>query len=718
MLLPKWIDCFLVSTLGIFCSSLHIPDLPNEAYCQMGDINLALLTTINNARNGTLCAQDFSEAPRIDGSEAFRYAIDHVNSMTTLLPNVTLGFVILDTCGRDIVAFGRSLYLIQNDEENSCSPTDFGGASRNGSRHWCQYTPECLDVSGVVGPSTSREAIHVATAMGLMNVPVMGTLSSSDELSDTSRFGFFLRLVPSDKFRVDAIVDLLTFFNSTYASMLYSEGSYGENIMKALWAKSATKELCVGVTAMIPSVVTEHEVLQRLMKVRDERGATTILLFLEEAHKNMVFKAIAQTSDLWVQHLWIFDGSGYARFEETPPNGTISVSYARGQVPEFQAYYEALNITSSKNPWVVSYLAERTNDSSCPSHNLSKCFTSNEAVALYMDAVLAYAFALDSLINDHCPEFRDFIDLRKCIQGKLLMKYLSNVSFEGYGDNISFTSTGDIKPHYVIKQHITSTLCFSRAEIIGSWDLESHPRLALRLDDIDSTVYWNMSTVGSYLPRSVCGHPCGPREYRIQSELWCCWECHKCRANQYSNVNQTKCMDCAPLTWPDDVTGLTCVPITPSSTQLDEPTGLVIVLLASLGIVVSIGVTFAYVRWSDTRLIKASSRELSALTMVGIVLAYCTVYPILAEPTDTLCRLAFAGFGISISFIYIPILVKTNRVDRIFRAGKKGIANPKFIGTKAQLVICIALLAFQVRLHSPYPNNLYQQSGWLSQRSA
>ncbi len=48
---------------------------------------------------------------------------------------------------------------------------------------------------GVVGPSSSREAVMSASILSLFEVPSVGTYATSDELSDSSRFQYFLRYV-------------------------------------------------------------------------------------------------------------------------------------------------------------------------------------------------------------------------------------------------------------------------------------------------------------------------------------------------------------------------------------------------------------------------------------------------------------------------------------------------------------------------------------------
>ena len=89
-------------------------------------------------------------------------------------------------------------------------------------------------------------------------------------------------------------------------------------------------------------------------------------------------------------------------------------------------------------------------------------------------------------------------------------------------------------------------------------------------------------------PVSVCSTPCSPRQYSIQQELPCCWECRSasqmsfiaftinhcsrlltvfyclyrnCGVNEFVAYNKTGCLKCPEFEWPDEETALYCEPI-------------------------------------------------------------------------------------------------------------------------------------------------------------
>ena len=54
--------------------------------------------------------------------------------------------------------------------------------------------------------------------------------------------------------------------------------------------------------------------------------------------------------------------------------------------------------------------------------------------------------------------------------------------------------------------------------------------------------------------------------------------------------------------------------------------------------------------------------------------------------------------GLCFTITYASILTKTNRITRIFRAGKRTAKRPKFITPKSQLFICGSLVSLQMAI--------------------
>lgn len=128
-----------------------------------GDITLGGLFPVHSKGPAGVPCGEIKKEKGIHRMEAMLYALDQINSDPELLPNITLGARILDTCSRDTYALEQSLTfvqaLIQKDTSDiRCS---------NGEPPIIRK-PE--RVVGVIGASASSVSIMVANVLRLFEV--------------------------------------------------------------------------------------------------------------------------------------------------------------------------------------------------------------------------------------------------------------------------------------------------------------------------------------------------------------------------------------------------------------------------------------------------------------------------------------------------------------------------------------------------------------------
>ena len=216
---------------------------------------------------------------------------------------------------------------------------------------------------------------------------------------------------------------------------------------------------------------------------------------------------------------------------------------------------------------------------------------------------------------------------------------------------------------------------------------------------INLTMFLKDGPTDKNMPESVCSKPCAVGEAYIQQELLCCWECRACRKNEIVSVNKTDCLECPTTTWPDESKS-ECVSIEPTYLLWSDSLVHCLAVLALLGILVTCIVAGAFVVHRDTKLIKASSRELSSIIWGGIILAYISVFFFLLKPSEWSCALNRFGFSISITLIYAPMLVKTNRIYRIFASAQKTTRRPQFTSPRSQILASLFLILIEVCIFS------------------
>lgn len=131
--------------------------------------------------------------------------------------------------------------------------------------------------------------------------------------------------------------------------------------------------------------------------------------------------------------------------------------------------------------------------------------------------------------------------------------------------------------------------------------------------------------------------------------------------------------------------------------QWTDTTAIVAVTIAVLGIIATFFAMIVFIRHNNTPVVKASTRELSYVILVGMYLCHGCTFPLLAMPTQTSCLLTRIMPAFSFSMIYASLVTKTNRIARILAGSKKRIITkkPRFMSGTAQVVITWLLISVE-----------------------
>ena len=112
------------------------------------------------------------------------------------------------------------------------------------------------------------------------------------------------------------------------------------------------------------------------------------------------------------------------------------------------------------------------------------------------------------------------------------------------------------------------------------------------------------------------------------------------------------------------------------------------------------------VHW-NTPFIKASGRELSLILLAGIFLSFLTTFVIVTKPTVVVCGVMRFSIGICYTICYATVVIKTNRVARIFAIQCNGdsqrrepIQNqPRFVSPLSSTLIVLFLISIEVAIN-------------------
>ncbi|CAD5119103.1 DgyrCDS7748 [Dimorphilus gyrociliatus] len=633
-------QCFGTLFLPFTCTLLLIHKisgaiLRNDEWREEADLNIGILYSVYDSVNGH-CTKEILSGGALS-SELVKYRVREINQNPNILPNITLGFIYLDTCGGINTPAERFLKFVPD----SCSNSSTSSTSNQ--------------VVGIVGPFSSDQSIPTAGLASQYKIPIVSPFATSEELSDKRRFEYFSRLVPPDSFVTQAMTHLLEDYGWTYVQLLYSEGSYAENAAKSIEKNAKKRKICIGHSHRFSGDNPDEykKVARKVVKYKLARILIVILLY------NDRIPFLSELNQIVTNEKFIFlSADDYFRHEgfEHLQDGSFNFVYSLGRDEKFNDYLLSLKPSEAKHNWIRELwenLGHCKFYKNCSLYsNLSETgYNNNNELSYIMklgDGIELFSRALNDLITSNCP-------------GAFFNKSLLEEFQASSGVHYKFNDRGDLLGEYELVHYKWNNKSWTE-ENIGSWKKDG--------DILTINTHFNIE--------SVCSKPCLQTQIRVQQELHCCWLCKECRENEILVKNATECLKCPTFFWPDQETKTKCNEINDDYVEWSDSLSILLIILSGIGVSMNIFVVIMYRVYKEEKIIKASSRFLSGIILFGCSLGYVTVLFFITKPSIVTCVINRIGFHMTICTIYSPLFVKTLRVYRIFKAGSKGNKRPSF----------------------------------------
>ncbi|KAM5180256.1 metabotropic glutamate receptor 5 isoform 2-T2 [Mantella aurantiaca] len=636
--------------------------------------------------------------------EAMLHALDRINADPNILPNITLGCEIRDSCWHSAVALEQSIEfirdsLISSEEEEGLVRCVDGSSSSFHSKK---------PIVGVIGPGSSSVAIQVQNLLQLFNIPQIAYSATSMDLSDKTLYKYFMRVVPSDAQQARAMVDIVKRYNWTYVSAVHTEGNYGERGMEAFKDMSAKDGVCIAHSYKIYSNAGEQNFDKLLKKLRSHlpkarvvvcfcEGMTVRGLLMAMRRQGIVGEFLLLGSDGWADRYDVTDS--YQR----EAAGGITIKLRSPDVKWFDEYYLQLKPeTNLRNPWFQEFWQNKFKcrlkgysqdnqmfNKTCSTRlALTYQYAQDSKMGFVINAIYAMAYGLHTMQVSLCPGYAGLCDAMKPIDGQKLLDCLMKVNFTGVAnDIIRFDENGDSPGRYEIMNFKKMGKDYFDYINVGSWHNGE-----LKMDDDE--IWTSKNTV----IRSVCSEPCAKGQIKVirKGEVSCCWTCTPCKENEIV-FDEYTCKACDLGSWPTyDLTGCDHIPV--EYLRWSDPEPIAAVVFACLGLLATMFVTAIFILYRDTPVVKSSSRELCYIILAGICLGYLCTFCLIAKPQRIYCYLQRIGIGLSPAMSYSALVTKTNRIARILAGSKKKICTkkPRFMSACAQLVIAFLLIVIQL----------------------
>ncbi|XP_066414529.1 metabotropic glutamate receptor 7 isoform X3 [Molothrus aeneus] len=474
-----------------------------------GDITLGGLFPVHAKGPPSSPCGDIKKENGIHRLEAMLYALDQINSDPDLLPNVTLGARILDTCSRDTYALEQSLTFVQALIQKDTSDV----RCTNGEPP-VFVKPE--KVVGVIGASGSSVSIMVANILRLFQIPQISYASTAPELSDDRRYDFFSRVVPPDSFQAQAMVDIVKALGWNYVSTLASEGNYGEKGVESFMQISREAGgLCIAQSLKIPQERKDKSIdFDRIIRqLLETPNARAIVIFAHDEDIRQILAA-AKRADQVGHFLWVGSDTWGSKVspllqQEDVAEGAITILPKRATIEGFDTYFTSRTLENNRrNVWFAEYWEENFNckltitgskkedtDRKCTGQERigkDSHYEQEGKVQFVIDAVYAMAHALHHMNRDLCADSAGLCPEMENAGGKRLLKYIRSVNFNGSaGTPVMFNKNGDAPGRYDIFQFHSSNTSTPGYRLVGQWtdDLQ----LNLYIQTTTLTISMNLS---------------------------------------------------------------------------------------------------------------------------------------------------------------------------------------------------------------------------------
>ncbi|XP_043929528.1 extracellular calcium-sensing receptor-like [Protopterus annectens] len=691
--------------------------------------------------NGQAFIWRSNQKPREFSIRAYRFlrgmffAINEINQTPEILPNVTLGFHIFDTCFTETRAIEVGMWL-SSRQANSIP-----------NYHCVSHSV----IPAIIGDGPSACSLPVARVLGLYKFPQISHGSTLPSVQDKTQVPSFLAIVPNTKYQSIGIARILIHFGWKWIGIVASDNDYGNEGSLDLKQEFIKAGGCVAFLDIIPN----HNSMEWTKKIAENIKMSTVTVVVLFSTTEKISPLIEElfllnvTGKIWISTIsWPSGEDFYSTKVQEIANGTLAFIYHRGQINGMKDFLHSINPLSSPNDIFITSLWEKAfncqwrdsrpipvteqiqiveNKSLCTGKEMLSSLDNTVYDVINFrytynvyNSAYAVAHALHSLYS--CIPLRGpFINVScaniKEIQPWQLFHYVKNVHFKNRaGDEIFFNEDGEGRARYDIVNWQVLPNGTVRNPNVGIYESRTPGHHEVSIDE--SAILWN--TAHSEVPKSVCSESCptGHRKAARRGEPVCCYDCAPCSKGEISNqTDSMECNMCPEMYWSDEKHEK-CIHKTIEFLSYEEALGIILCTVSMFICLLSGFVLCVFIRYRDTPIVKANNRELSYLILVSLMLCSLCSLIFIGHPEKTTCLLRQTAFGLIFSFSVSCILSKTITVVIAFNAknpnsrlrnwvGQRISNSVVIFGSFIQFLICMSWLVCS----PPFPKHNSEAEG-------
>ncbi|XP_030257602.1 extracellular calcium-sensing receptor-like [Sparus aurata] len=212
------------------------------------------------------------------------FAIEEINNDPAVLPNISLGYRILNSCASPTNAVRAALTLASRPEEidldSPCPPA----------------------MSALIAEGGSSQSLAVAGALGPFHVPIVSYFSTCACLSNRAKYPSFFRTIPSDYFQAKALAALVKRFGWQWIGAIQSDNDYGRNGILAFIQEVKKLGVCVAFVGTVLRTYSKDKILDVVEMIK-KSTVRVILAFIPEGDFYPLMEEVVKQNITGIQ--WI-----------------------------------------------------------------------------------------------------------------------------------------------------------------------------------------------------------------------------------------------------------------------------------------------------------------------------------------------------------------------------------------------------------------------------
>ncbi|XP_077323892.1 vomeronasal type-2 receptor 26-like [Lithobates pipiens] len=646
---------------------------------------------------------------------AFIFAIDEINSNPDILPNITLGYHVYDSCGYVNKAIKDVLQILS-------------GHTKEAPNYSCM---ERGALAGFIGDLNSDTTLQMAQLLNLYGYTQISYGARDTLLSNRKMYPNFFRTVPDDEMQYVAIAKLLERLKWNWVGILTSDDEYGEREIRQLSKHLSNHGICIEFKILVSK--------KNYNKIPPElRTSTTEVLIICGSLSLTYYTFLLNSVTYYTEKTFILpDSWSMSEVFFDFCNCSLVFTYPYFFIKGLLEYFYSFNPSSRPNDPLMEDIL--ITECRCFSKNqmknfliplttrypLRNCSLEKLSTGLYFpDEKTSYRVFISVYILAQVLHDMDFtfeinykkLEISPNTLKYKLSRYVKEVQYmDPNGRIMIFNNKGELPIPLEIANWITQYegTNLTNWVHVGHFDgsLSEDQQLTLEPELIswkgDKNICCGIQTnegppsgmVSTKVPRGRCSEECLPGFRKSIREGYhpCCYNCAPCSEGEISNHSDSKnCKKCPETEWPNKAKNM-CIDKVNEYLSYEED---ILVLFFSVTSVIfattSLLILGLFVWFRSTPIVRANNRNLSFILLLSLILSFLSVFLFLGRPVDITCMLQQVTFGIPFTISASSILAKTIMVFIAFKATRPGSSCRKWVGVKLPNTVMLFCSSIQV----------------------